>query len=58
MEMSTIINDTSRPFPEEKDDEILAGIVNRAADSFDVAELSNEEAVLAYMLLDRMMASL
>lgn len=58
MKMSTTTNVPSRPFLDEGDGEILAGIVNRVADSFDVAELSDEEALMAYILFHRMMTSL
>lgn len=36
----------------------LARVINRAAASFEVAALSAEEAIEAYMLLDRLMGTL
>jgi hypothetical protein len=48
----------ARPFLEEGDAAILAGFINRIAESFDVAELTTEEALLAYLLLDRAMGVL
>ena len=41
------------PLMAEENGVYLARIVNQAADSFDVAALSNEEAIVVYMLLDR-----
>jgi hypothetical protein len=36
----------------------LAQVVNRVADSFDVAALSDEEAIELYLLLDRLSSAL
>lgn len=44
----------SRPLISEESASYLARVVNRAAASFDVAALSNEEAIEVWMLLNNL----
>ena len=46
--------DEMRPLIDEMSAAYLARVINRAAESFDVADLSAEEAVAAHMVLDRL----
>lgn len=46
------------PLVSEESAGYLARIINRAAASFDVTALSPEEAIEAYMLLDRLTSTL
>jgi hypothetical protein len=61
--MATLVRMTSskapvRPLLEESDACILIGIINRIVEALDPAELSVEEALVVYLVLDRAMGAL